>query len=219
MALATTTHYTAITGQTLDEALTARVETLLDLASGVVVAAAGGQAIESATYTDEIIRPWEGIGYFTQRPVTAVTSVSWVVGGAAPLDLTADADYRFQPGGYRRPARLIRVVGGADSYWSNPSTYADPELALTTGESYLLATYTAGYATVPAQIVGLVVALVKNTIDAGGGAGLKAESMGAYSVTYDEALPAGMDLTDRQRAMVEDLTGVDGFNSVPVKAG
>lgn len=218
MPLASTTQYEAITGQTSD----ARVEALLDLASAAVVDAAGGQQIASGTVTAEVIRPWMGIGHFAQRPVTAVASVAWNIPGVSAVTLSA-ADYRWESGGHGRPARLIRQVAGVDALWSGTDVLW-PSGVVASGAiaSTLTVTYTAGWATVPAQIVSLVVSMVKNVIDTAGGPTATTETLGAASFSYDGAqLPPGAFLlTDAQQAMLDGLVGLKGgATSVPARAG
>lgn len=139
MALATTTDYQTLTGQTLDDDETRRVADLLDMASEVVLANAHGQLIVSDTYTDVTLYGHEGVFLFPQRPVTAVAAVE--VDG---VTFTSD-DYRWTPGGNGRPAELIKRVSGRDVQW---------------GWHEATVTYTAGWAEVPAQIKAAVVAVV-----------------------------------------------------------
>lgn len=219
MALATTTDYETITGQTLDGDATTRVSSLLDIASSVVVAEADGQNIAPDTYT-ETIRPWEGVGYFTQRPVTAVTSVVWNIPGASSITLTT-SDYRWTRGGNGRPAKLIRVVQGIDSLWAGADLVTVAGTIQPSGSlaSTLDVEYEAGE--VPGAITALVVSMVRDVVANGGGPAPTSEALGAASFSYDAAnLPPGaFELTDAQKAMVRSLVGVRGATSVPVKAG
>jgi hypothetical protein len=210
-ALASIADYEAITG--IDVAAgadTTRATTLLGLASEAVLAGAGGQAILTATYTNEVIRPHEGVGYFTQRPVTAVASVT--LNGELLVEGT---DYRWTAGGNGRPATLIRQYGGVDSYWSNLAGFQ----TFTGSTDEILVTYTAGWATVPGQIKAIVVAMAKAMYDLGGDRQATSEGVGPFSATYDEARSTSLELTESDRRVIAQLCGVRGPGSVHLRAG
>lgn len=137
-ALASTADYEALTGQHLDEAEVARVESLLDMASEAVLAGAHGQVILETEYTDATLYGFEGAFVFPQRPVTAVDEVT--VDG---ITYTAD-DYRFTAGGDGRMALLVRRENDADVPWNHHEATV---------------TYTAGWAAVPAPIKAATVAV------------------------------------------------------------
>lgn len=208
MTLASTAQYEAITGVTLvaDSAEKTRVETLLDLASAAVLAEADGQLIE-ATADDEVtLYPFEGTVRFPQRPVTAVSSVVLSNGGTS-VTLTAGTDYRWTAGGNRRPAYLIRVRNGHDSYW-------------TLGD-VVEVTYSHGWATIPAQIVAIVVAMVKAIVDNDGGASATSETAGPFSESWDASHvePGAFKLSPSADEVLDDLCGIDGPVSIDIGRG
>lgn len=207
MALATIADYELITGIDVPSgAATTRVTALIALAASAVLAGAHGQQIESATVTAETIRPYEGIGYFKQRPVTAVATVAVVHPDGTTTAQTVNTDYRWTRGGNRRHAKLIRVVGGIDSMW---------------GPEPLLVTYTAGWATVPAQITAAIVAMVNSTMVNGAGAPNTSASVGPFTRSQEpgEIQSPTMRLNGPTQSLLDDLCGVDGFSSVPVQVG
>jgi hypothetical protein len=201
MALATVADYETITGLTVASgADTDRVEALLDLASSAILAGAHGQQIESAVVTAETIRPYEGVGYFAQRPVTAVASVTY-----DGDTLTAGTDYRFTAGGDRRPAKLIRVINGYDAEWREPLTV----------------TYTAGWDPVPGQIIAAVVAMTYSAATNGAQAPTTQITVGPFSRSGDaaEAQSPAMALNPSTQAVLDNLCTVRGFASIQVQPG
>lgn len=192
-ALASIDDWTTITGSA--PADPTRVARLLEMASDAVLAGAHGQAIVSAERT-ATVRPFDGIAYLPQRPVTEVAEV---------LDHTATVidptGYRWEQGGDRRPARLVRRTNGIDDYWTVPG---------------LTVTYTAGWARVPGQVVAAVVAMVVAAMDTGGGTALIQETAGPFSATVAEAQLANLSLTPSTVALLHQLCGVDGPSSVPI---
>jgi hypothetical protein len=198
MALATIADYEAITGTAVPDAPSPerdRIERLLELGSSAVLAGAYGQNIAEATYADTTLNVSDGYGYFPQRPVSNVATVT--CNGAT---LTAGTDYRWTPGGNRQPAYLIRIENGRDSYWP-----ADAQLA---------ATYTAGWNPVPGQVIAMNVAMASSTIATGGAApaSSRSETLGGHSEaeTYDtaEARQANYALTPSDQATLNRLCGL-----------
>lgn len=210
MTLATTADYEAITGNMLDDPSPerTRVERLLELSESAVLAGANGQNIISQDYTSIGIHPFEGVAYLPQRPVSAVDSVVVVNSDGTETTLAAD-DYRFEPGGNGRPAKLIRRRYGRDDWWS-------------LDERDLLVDYTAGWVSVPGQIIGMQIAMVAGTIAGNGGPAVisHSETLGGYADTdtYDaaEARQANYALTPSDLATLDRLCSVANHGSVPV---
>jgi len=203
MALATIADYEAITGTTVpDGDETTRISRLLDLASSAVLAGAHGQTIEATTTATLTVRPYEGIGYLPQRPVTAIATVT--VDGVL---LTAGTDYRFESGGDGRPAKLIRRVDGRDSYWSCH------ELDLTGVEH--------GWDPVPGQIIAAVVAMTYSAATNGAQAPTTQITVGPFSRSGDaaEAQSPAMALNPSTQAVLDNLCTVRGFASIQVQPG
>lgn len=197
MALVSIDDYETITGQPVDNA--AQVDALLDIASDAVLAGAHGQNILEDTYEDVTVYNHAGRFQLPQRPVTAVASVT-----VSGVELDA-SEYRFTPGGDRRPAELIRRVGGFDSTWSTEEATV---------------TYTAGWAAVPGQIKAAVVAMVEGRIAAGGGQVLASETLGGHSETY--AAPTqttDMLVTPSTQKILDRLCGVNRNQTVGVRGG
>jgi hypothetical protein len=210
-ALASITDYEAITGLTVAETSDeARVTRLLELASDAVLASAAGQAIASDTYTNEVIRPHEGVGYFTQRPVTAVAEVT--LNGELLVEGT---DYRWTPGGNGRPAKLIRQWGGVDHYWSAYAGF----VGFTGTTDEILVTYTAGWDPIPGQIIAIVVAMAKAMFDGGGDRQATSETVGPFSTSYAEVRSTSLALTDADQQVIDALCGVRAPGSVTIRAG
>lgn len=199
-ALASTTDYEALTGQTLDDAELARVSRLLELASDAVLAGAHGQLIESTLYEDATLYNHEGVFYFPQRPVTAVASVE--VGG---ITYTAD-DYRFTEGGNGLPAMLIRRVSGFDARWHWHEATV---------------TYTAGWSTVPAQIIAAVVAVARGAYMGSADTVLTATAAGAFVPEYpgSNLNLVAMKLTPAVQAVVDQVCKVRPAGSVEIGRG
>jgi len=195
MALATIADYEAITGITVPDAPSperTRIELLLELGSSAVLAGAGGQLITQTTNTSVLIQPYEGIGYLPQRPVNSITTV--IVEGET---LTANTDYRFEPGGYGRPAKLIRRVNGFDSWWT----------------CELTVTYVSGWATIPGQVKAIVVAIAKSAVDNDGGAAPNSIALGGFAQGWDSPQQAGMALSPLDLSTIAQLCGVQGHGS------
>lgn len=192
-ALASIDDYTTITGSAPADPV--RVGRLLEMASDAVLAGAHGQAIVSAERT-ATVRLFDGIAYLPQRPVTGVAEVSDHTGTV--IDPTG---YRWEQGGDRRPARLVRRTNGIDDYWTVPE---------------LTVTYTAGWARVPGQVVAAVVAMVVDALASGGGPALVQESAGPFSATVAEPQLPNLSLTPSTVVLLDQLCGVDGPSSVPI---
>lgn len=208
MALATVADYELITG--IDVAAgadTTRITSLIALASSAILAGAHGQQIESATVTGEVIRPFEGVGYFLQRPVTAVSSVVVTYPSGATTTLTANTDYRWTPGGNRRPAMLIRRSAGVDWFFRADET--------------ITVTYTAGWSTVPAQITAAVVAMVRAVVVNGADAPRTQTTVGPFtqSIEQTEAQSPTFHLNGPTQSLLDELCGVDGHASLHLTAG
>ena len=197
-ALASIDDYEAITGQAPTGADAVRVGRLLELASDAVLAGAHGQQIIAGTST-EVLRPWEGVIRFPQRPVTAVTSVT--VAGT----VLAPDDYRWTRGGDRRPAYLIRRSAGVDIDWDWPEVTVE---------------WSHGWAQTPGQIVAVVCAMAESVMTGGGGPAVVQESTGPFQVTLaaGQAQSPDMSLLPSTRVVLDRLCGVDGPASVPVTA-
>ncbi len=204
MALATTADYEAITGTTLvnPSAERSRVEALLAMTESAVLAGAHGQNITEATYTAVTLNVSDGYGYFPQRPVSNVASVT------CNGDTVAPGGYRWTPGGNRHPALLIRVVDGHDSHWD--------------AGSVLVVTYTAGWNPVPGQVKAIQVGMVVATVANGGQAPASShsETAGPYSETdsYDtaEARQGNCNLTASDQVILDRLCGLRAPTSIPV---
>lgn len=212
-ALASTTDYEALTGQTLDDAELARVSRLLELASDAVLAGAHGQLIESTVYEDATLYNHEGAFYFPQRPVTAVASVE--VGGVT----YSAGDYRFTSGGNGRPAMLIRRVSGYDARWGWHDGSARPYYGV--GSEEATVTYTAGWATVPAQIIAAVVAVARGAYMGSADTVLTATAAGAFVPEYpgSNLNLVAMKLTPAVQAVVDQLCKVRPPGSVEIGRG
>lgn len=196
--LASVADYEAVTGVTVGED-SGRIERLLALASSAVLAEAHDQEIVAATDTVETIYPYEGVGRFSQRPVTDVTSV--VVDGDT---LTEDTDYRWTAGGNRRPAYLIARSNGYDVAWTVQE---------------ITVTYDHGWSTVPAQIVLAVVNMVKGVVDLGGGPEVSSKTSGPFSVSFVEGTQVtDLRVTGPTKSILDRLCGVYGPTSVPVRS-
>lgn len=200
VALASTDDYEAITGS-LETPDLARVRRLLELASEAVLARAHGQNIVEDTYEDVTLYNSDGRFYFPQRPVTAVASV--VVDG---VTLTAGTDYRFTSGGDGRAAALIRRVNGRDSSWLCHEATV---------------TYTAGWATVPAQIIGAVVATAHGVYN-GSDATLQTvtpEGQAIQSFPSVVLAPLAMKLQPAVQEVIDGMCKVNGPASVEIVRG
>lgn len=201
MALATTADYEAITGTTLADASPerSRVESLLAMTESAVLAGAHGQNIAQAIYTAVRLNISDGVGFFPQRPVSNVSAV-WLDG----VLLTAGIGYRWTPGGNRRPALLVRVVGGCDSYWP--------------AGSVLTATYTAGWDPVPGQVKALQVSMVRSLVANDGDQPATQEGAGPFQKSWEgvEVQNANLSLTSSAQATLDRLCGLRGPSSAPI---
>ena len=194
--LVTLSEYEAVTGSCADPG---RTSVLLGLASDAVRSAAGGQIISAATSEDVELRNWEGVFYFPQRPVRAVTSVT--IGGV----LVDPAGYRWTAGGYGRHAALIAVDStGRDVDWSAPVA---------------VVTYDHGWLTVPGALVTMVASMVRGVTDGGGGGTVTSRSIEGYSETIEGAPPADMSVSGPVRSLITELCGAPRFGSLPILKG
>jgi hypothetical protein len=198
-ALATIADYEDITGATVasgDE--TTRITRLLELNSSAVLAGAHGQLIAQTTNTDLLVQPFEGIAYLPQRPVISITSVV-----ADGVTLTAGTDYRFEAGGNGRPAKLIRRVNGHDSWWT----------------CELTVTYMSGWATIPGQIIGIVVAMTVAQKNNGGAQATTQRTVGPFSSSSDtsESQAPSMALTPSAQDAIDRLCKAAGHASVQLE--
>lgn len=220
-ALATIADYEMITGQSVaDGAPTTRVEGLLELASSALLAGAHGQDITSTTHTNVVLRPFEGVAYFPQRPVTAVASVQVRDAEGNLSTLTANTDYRFEAGGCGRPAKLIRRRYGRDDWFGTATVVLgfDP---VSTSEAEVVVTYTAGWDPIPGPIIAATVALVVSTMANGGGQPTTSETAGPFSESYDtaEVQSPSMALTPATQKMLDGYCKAQGASSVPMATG
>lgn len=207
-ALASISDYEAVTGSTVAPTDEARITRLLELASDAVLAGAHGQTIIEATYTAEVLYPHDGIIYFPQRPVTDVDAV--VVNGT-----TIDAaDYRFTSGGDRLPAKLVRRVNGYDTFWAYGYSNSWGEVAVTV-------TYTAGWPSIPGQIVAAVCSMAKGVVDNAGGARRSSVGVGPFTSSFDptDTTSSSLAITPTIQAMLDRLCGVDAVGSVATPRG
>jgi hypothetical protein len=198
-ALASIADYTAITGRTVaDGDETTRIERLLELASDAILAGAHGQTITTGTTTDLTCRPYDGVIYLPQRPVTAVTAVS--IDG---VDYASDA-YRFTPGGDRRPAMLLRRSNGRDVPW--------PDCV------EVQVTYDHGWDPIPGQIIAATVAMASAVVRNAGGPARIQEGTGPFTAgfaTFD-LQSSTMNLSGPTRSLLDQLCGVTVPASVPI---
>ncbi len=201
MALATLSDYQTLTGTTVASGDQARVTALLGYAEAAVRQATD-QAIESATYTDVRLETVDGLAYFPQRPVTAVSSV--VVNDVA---LTVDTDYRWTSGGKGRPALLVRKVNDHDWSW-----VAGDEIVVT---------YTAGWSTIPKQLTAVVVQAAHGVVVNGANRQPNQQTVGPFSASFPESESTSptFDLTESAKAVVHSLCGVRSPGSVHVARG
>lgn len=214
--LASTDDFQAITGQTLDGSGLTRVSTLLGFASDAVLASAHGQEIVQSEST-ETLRQFDGVFYFPQRPVAAVSLVE--ING-----LTVDPSlYRWEAGGNRRPAKLIRRYLGSDYRWGEVAEYPwaefpgrYPYLGRTL-EAEATVTYTHGWDPIPGQIIGAVVAMVAGVMETGGGTRVSSEANGTWQAAYETGQASDFSVSDSTRKLLDRLCGVDGFAFVPAK--
>jgi hypothetical protein len=202
MALATIADYEAVTGATVPDSPSPerdRIERLLDMASSAVLAGAHGQNITETVYSAVRLNVHNGYGYFPQRPVSQVASVT-----CDGTLLTEGTGYRWTSGGNRLPALLIRVCDGADALW--PS------------DAVLVVSYTAGWDPVPGQVAAIVVAMARSTVANRGEQPATQEGAGPFQKSWEgiETENANMTLTASAKATLDRLCGLRGPASVPV---
>ncbi len=147
------------------------------------------QNIESTTYTHTVLISPDMTIRLPQRPVTAVTSVT--------VDGTV-------------------LTSGTDYDWDGLS----PSIALdgyTPDDDVFVATvvYTAGYATVPADVKAATLSVGAALYN--GSPGVTAESIDDYRVSYDTNRAAGGGLNDYERAILKKYRTRLG-NIVPTSA-
>jgi hypothetical protein len=220
MALATISNYEIITGQTVASGDEPRIEALLEMASDAIINGAHGQLIAEATSIDVELRPHAGVCYFPQRPVVAVESVAIVNADGTEEALTEGDDYRWTPGGDRRPAKLIRRRFGRDDWWgsvTDNSVIGEVSMA----EPVVKVTYTHGWNPAPGPIIGTVCAMVRAMVSSGGGPAMQQTSVGPFSGTVadGEAQSPSMELTGSAQRMLDRWCGVSGPTSAPVLKG
>lgn len=205
MGLVSTDDWAVITGS--EE--TAQVARLLEMASDAVLANAHSQNILEQTYTDVELGQFEGVYYFPQRPVSAVASVS--VAGV----VVDPSGYRWTPGGDRRPATLIRQLFGYDTYWSWDPRYGFDIVDSLPAPSVVV-TYTAGWESVPGQIVAAIVSMVSQTISNGFGPSMTLERVAGYEGKWEPGQTPDLGISSSTQAVLDQLCGVDAFTSVPM---
>lgn len=200
VALASIDYYEAITGS-LETPDPARLRILLELAEGAVLAGAHGQNIVEQEYEDATLYNSDGRFYFPQRPVTDVASV--VVDG---VTLAAGTDYRFTSGGDGRAAALIRRVNGRDSWWACAEATV---------------TYTAGWATVPAQIIGAVVATAHGIYNGSDATTQTITPEGQAIPSFPAVVlaPLAMKLQPAVQQVIDGMCKVKGPASVEIVSG
>ena len=192
-SLVTLGEYEAVTGSCADPG---RVTALLGFASDAIRAVAGGQQITAATSEDVVLRNFEGVFYFPQRPVRGVTSVT--VDGTE-LD---EAEYRWTEGGHGRHAMLIAVdADGNDVQWSS---------------STATVTYDHGWVTVPGGLVVAVAAMVRAVVDGGGAGTLTSRTIEGYSETFEGGGAPDLAVPGNVRSLVDELCGAPRFGSVRI---
>lgn len=163
-----------------------RVTALLGYASGEIQREARQQIGAVAGDQIEISGSWDRSIRLPQRPVTAVTAVAVIDEAGVAEALTADVDYRW-----RRNGQLLRLTAfPAQRVNTRPSgrhwggDHATVQV-----------TYDHGYATIPADIAGLAIAVAARAFD--NPTAVVQESFGTYSVT--NARQAGVRLTESDR--------------------
>lgn len=195
--LATIDDWEAIVGPVGSDDV-ARVTRLLEMASDGVLGGAHGQLIAAGTATITA-RAWGGRIWLPQRPVRAVTSVV-----IDDVELVAGVDYRWEPGGDRRPALIIRRRDGGDSIW-----LSDVEATVT---------YDYGWVTIPGPIVAIVVSMARAAQDTEGGPAVTSWSAGEFSERVERSTLQAGDLTPSgaAQATLDRWCGVDGPTTVPI---
>ena len=206
MTLATLNDYETLTGAVVAAGDLDRVGALLGWASEAVLAAAHGQQITLATSTDVDLYPSSGVVVLPQRPVVEVTEVATVDASGVATVLVADDDYRWEAGGNRRPALLIRRRNGIDSYW---------------GTTTVRVTYTHGWDIVPGPIVAAVCSMARALAASGGGPAMRQTIVGPFqgAAAEGDLQSAAMTLTASAQRVIDQWCGVDAPTSTPIVAG
>jgi len=191
-ALASVEFYETVTGSCADRG---RVEALLAAASDVVRLEAG-QTISAATSTDVVLRNFEGMFYFPQRPVRSVASVT--VDG----DVVDSDSYRWEAGGDGRHARLIALdSNGDDTDWTVQRATV---------------TYDHGWTAIPGDIAMAVAVMAAGVVSGAGGPRVTQHSIEGFSESFDGGPNPDMTLTDSVRATIQRRCGVPRFASVQI---
>ena len=173
-----------------------RVAVLLDDASALIQSYTR-QSFSPPTADTIVLRESAGVVRLPKRPVTAVTSVVLVGLNGTP-DITVV--------GWGWDGLDAVDVSGWDSVMVNLPEWVNDRSWL---PATYRVTYTHGYATVPADIVALVCAMVGRTMAAPSTAsGLTSETIGSYS--YRTAEP-GMGVTVALTASDKELLDAAGY--------
>lgn len=171
MALITGQDLATYLSQTYDSG-DASLAQAVTLSCGLVTAYTG-QLIESATYTHTLLIGTDRTIRLPQRPVTAVTSVT--IDGTL---LTADTDWDWDG---------VSPSIALDGY------------TLDAEEWTAVVVYTAGYASVPADVKAATLSVAAAIY--AGAPGVTSESIDDYRVTYETSRGAG-GLNDYERAIL-----------------
>lgn len=156
----------------LDEFDSATAELLLDLASAAIRSYTG-QTISAET--DDVVTLDPPYGYRLFLPQLPVTDVASVTVAGTLYDPAAEYAWYGDTG-------MVRLVRG---WWG------------TTAKSVVIV-YSHGYAPGSPELgvaQGVCLALAKRTLETAGGGGVKSESIGNYSVTY-EAVQSSLHASD-----------------------
>ena len=172
MALITGQDLATYLSQTYDSG-DASLAQAVTLSCGLVTAYTG-QLIESATYTHTLLIGTDRTIRLPQRPVTAVTSVT--IDGTL---LTADTDWDWDG---------VSPSIALDGY------------TLDAEEWTAVVVYTAGYASVPADVKAATLSVAAAIY--AGAPGVTSESIDDYRVTYETSRGAG-GLNDYERAILK----------------
>lgn len=164
--LATVTDLEARLGRVMDGTEVARAQALLAGASARVRSYTG-QTFDAGTTTTRL-RVRKGQVHLPQRPATAVTAVADMDGNS--LDFTWHAGQQL-------------TIGEVNRFDYEPYRY---------GTAWVDVTYTAGYATVPDDVVEVVCSMVLRTFGvAADASGYESESIGSYSYSVGAVAAAG----------------------------
>lgn len=186
------------TGSTADRS---RIRALLQDASEAVLVEAlneHGQLFVAGTSADTRVENCEGRFYLPQRPVADVASVT--VDG---VELSTD-EYRWEPGGYGRPAVIVARSGGADARFDAAEATV---------------TYTHGWASTPGPVRSVIVGMVRDALGRGdGGQRVTGVQLGQFSEQYanQEQAPE-MTLPGPAKSLIDDMCCVSRHASVPVQ--